>query len=159
MQTLLGQISNTYVDWCQEHAVSAVFIGNPNGVQKKTKKKKRAIRKVRQKLSQWAFGKVTSKLMTKLEIVGIASERVNEAYTSQTCPVCQKRKKPKGRVYKCSCGYRQHRDIHGAVNILSLASIGKIEDRQVVPVTKYLRTALCTAESSSRADRPWTLAV
>ncbi|WP_257144151.1 transposase [Bacillus cereus] len=37
---------------------------------------------------------------------------VDEAYTSQTCPCCQRRKKVRTRNYVCVCGYEEHWDIH-----------------------------------------------
>ncbi|MFX0072699.1 MAG: zinc ribbon domain-containing protein [Candidatus Hermodarchaeota archaeon] len=43
----------------------------------------------------------------------------NEAYTSSTCPICNKRVKPADRSFKCSnCGYEQDRDVVGCINIL-----------------------------------------
>jgi putative transposase len=46
-------------------------------------------------------------------------ELQEESYTSQTCPACFKRHKPKGRDYICSCGFIGHRDVVGATNIRS----------------------------------------
>ena len=43
----------------------------------------------------------------------------NEAYTSQTCPVCGHRHKPKDRNFRCKCGFSWHRDVLGAWNIRS----------------------------------------
>ncbi|MEH7281174.1 transposase [Bacillus toyonensis] len=51
---------------------------------------------------------------------------VDEAYTSQTCPCCQRRKKVRTRNYVCVCGYEEHWDIHGARNILAKELYGKI---------------------------------
>ena len=56
-------------------------------------------------------------LKYKLEAKGITIEKVDESYTTQTCPVCGNRKKSKNRNYHCQCGYKEHRDIHGARNI------------------------------------------
>jgi hypothetical protein len=51
---------------------------------------------------------------------------VNEAYTSQTCPNCGERYKPKGRAYCCpACGFQSHRDAVGAANIRSVCLRGK----------------------------------
>ena len=36
------------------------------------------------------------------------------------------RKKSKNRNYHCKCGYKEHRDIHGARNILTKTLDGKI---------------------------------
>ena len=61
-------------------------MGNPEGVQRNTKKKRR--KDVNQKLSNWSFGKLYSLLKYKLKAKGITIEKVDESYTSQTCPVC-----------------------------------------------------------------------
>ncbi|MBN2259729.1 MAG: IS200/IS605 family accessory protein TnpB-related protein, partial [Clostridiales bacterium] len=54
-----------FVDGCLKEQVTDVVIGNPDGVQKKTKGKKR--KKTTQKLSNWSFGQVNQKLEYKLE--------------------------------------------------------------------------------------------
>ena len=81
---------------------------------KKNPKRKRRTALVSQKLSQWQFGKLNDYLAYKLKAEGISLSKINEAHTSQTCPVCGKRRKVSARVYRCSCGYEEHRDIHGA---------------------------------------------
>jgi putative transposase len=44
---------------------------------------------------------------------------VSERFTSQVCNACGNKYKPTGRNYVCECGYSEHRDINGAINILS----------------------------------------
>ena len=107
-----------------QHDVKHVVLGNPEGVQRKTKKKKR--KETNQKLSNWSFGKTHDLLTYKLKAKGITIEKVDESYTSQTCPVCGNRKKAKGRNYTCKCGYKEHRDLHGARNILTKELHGKM---------------------------------
>ena len=52
---------------------------------------------------------------------------VDEAYSSQTCPQCGERHKPRGRVFACpACGLRSHRDAVGAVNLLSRYTTGQV---------------------------------
>ena len=70
------------------------------------------------------YGNFVDKCIYKLEAVGIASEKISEAYTSMTCPHCLSKNKlidPLGkslRIYRCdNCGIMMHRDIVGAVNI------------------------------------------
>ncbi|WP_289137259.1 zinc ribbon domain-containing protein [uncultured Brevibacillus sp.] len=100
----------TFVDWCVEQQVSHVVIGDVEGVQRHTsakkKNKKRRSRNTNQKLSQWQFGKLYDYLAYKLKAKEIILEKVDESYTSQTCPVCTRRKKVSGRVYRCRCGYK-----------------------------------------------------
>ena len=72
---------------------------------------------------EWSFGKVYSLLKYKLEAKGITIEKVDESYTTQTCPVCGNRKKSKKSRL---CGYKEHRDIHGPRNILTKTLDGKM---------------------------------
>jgi putative transposase len=73
-----------------------------------------------QKMSQWNHGKVRQYITYKAEAEGITIKLQDEAYTSQTCPNCSARHKPKGRRYRCpACGLQTHRDVVGQVNILS----------------------------------------
>ena len=81
--------------------------------------KERVGKVVGQKLNDWCYGLLTLQLENKLNRYGIEFVKVSEAYTSQTCPHCGHRHKPSGRNYKCQCGYQQHRDLVGAMNILN----------------------------------------
>lgn len=73
-----------------------------------------------QKVSQWSHGRQRQQLEYKTAAAGFQTVLQDEAYTSQTCPGCGNRQKPKGRVYSCpACGYKGHRDAVGAMNILS----------------------------------------
>ena len=147
------EITKNFVDWCVENKVGKVYCGDPEGCQRNTSgrkkknrtnnKKKIRKRKVAQKLSNWNFGKVKDYLRYKLQNQGISLEVIGEEYTSQTCPVCGQRHKTSTRNYKCKCGYKAHRDVHGAHNILSLGLNGHFEkvcdfEKQK---PKYLRLA------------------
>ena len=71
-----------------------------------------------QKLHQWPFAKLVQQVTYKCAAVGIKVVSCNEAYTSQTCPSCNARRKPTNRNYRCkSCGFTYHRDGVGAINI------------------------------------------
>lgn len=71
-----------------------------------------------QKLHQWSHGSVRHKLTYKAERLGMQVALQEEASTSQTCPCCGKRYKPRGRISHCSrCGFTWHRDGVGAMNI------------------------------------------
>jgi putative transposase len=141
LQDALHKTTKQFVDWCIQHSVSDVYMGDPEGVERYTRKKKKANRKQAQKLSSWSFGKIKDYLNYKLEQRGIHPHLVDEAYTSQTCPVCKKRKKIASRNYGCPCGYREHRDVHGARNILSKELYGEFRHLEVVTNRTYLRIA------------------
>ncbi len=124
--------------------VGAVRVRCPHGKprrSRKTRKKKKATRKQAQRLSNWSFGRVKKYLSYKLALVGIHLHEVDESYTSQTCPVCKKRKKVSSRNYRCTCGYHEHRDTHGVRNILSKSLYGEIQHFEVSTRQTYLRIA------------------
>ena len=74
--------------------------------------------KTNQKLHQWSHGSIRHQLTYKAERRGMRVALQEERYTSQTCPCCGKRYKPRGRVYRCvKCGFTFHRDGVGAINI------------------------------------------
>jgi putative transposase len=75
----------------------------------------------------WRFGLIMLKLEYKLFQYDIKLIKINEAYSSQTCPNCGKCKKPTSRNYECKCGYKQHRDIVGAINILNFNTDCKLQ--------------------------------
>lgn len=142
----LHKTTRHFVNWCINNRVNEVVVGDVEGVQrntakrKKNPKKKQRSRKHNQRMSQWQFGKTYSYLEYKLAAEGISIKKCDEAYTTQTCPVCGRRKKISGRMYKCICGYKEHRDIHSAKNILTLVKYGIFKDFEISTVT-YLRIA------------------
>ncbi|MFB6363656.1 zinc ribbon domain-containing protein [Paenibacillus elgii] len=69
-------------------------------------------------MHNWTFHQLQTFIAYKAALAGINTIEVNPAYTSQTCPNCEKRNKAMDRTYECSCGYRAHRDRVGAINIL-----------------------------------------
>ncbi len=82
-------------------------------------------KKTNQKISGWNHGQIRKFVEYKSEAEGIAVVMQDERYTSQTCPSCGNRHKPKGRNYRCpSCGFQSHRDVVGQVNILSAYKFG-----------------------------------
>ncbi len=111
VKDLLHKATRKAINWCIDNGVAELVIGNPAGVQKNTKKKKRLGRKSRQKVSQMETGRIKQYLRYKAKESGIASCFVGERGTSSTCPVCGHVHKPKGRTFRCSrCGFTAHRD-------------------------------------------------
>jgi len=111
--------SKLFLDYCLENQVSTVYHGDLDSATRSTKKNNVANSSVRQKLSQWNYGQLMRQVENKLNRHGIKLVEVSEYYTSQKCPSCKELNKPKKREYCCSCGYEQHRDIVGAINILN----------------------------------------
>lgn len=107
------KLTSKAVSMLQEKNIQTLVIGDVRDIRKNINYGK----KVNQKLHQWTFGSIRKKLEYKCAKVGIKTELINEAYTSQECLSCRKRNKPKNREYKCSCGFRWHRDGVGSSNI------------------------------------------
>jgi putative transposase len=82
----------------------------------------------------------TRKIIGQLHYKTVGAIILNEAYSSQTCPVCGERSKSR-RIYRCpSCGAIGPRDAVGAVNILSLGVHGVMLPGRTLPQqVKYLR--------------------
>ncbi|MDF2714198.1 MAG: transposase, OrfB family protein, partial [Paenibacillus sp.] len=124
LNDVIHKTTKQFVTWCTEQEVKEVVVGQVEGVQRNTKKKKR--KTVNQKLSNWSFGKILKQLAYKLEEHGTRLNTIDESYTSQQCPCCGRRKKTSARIYTCSCSYEEHRDIHGSKGILSKYVYGDI---------------------------------
>ena len=110
------KVSRAVVAEAVERQVGTLAIGDVREVADG----KRLNAKSQQKVSNWSHGKLRQYITYKAEAAGIQVELVNEAHTTQTCPACGERHKPKGRRYRCpACGFVSHRDVVGAANILS----------------------------------------
>ena len=83
-----------------------------------------------QQISQACTRKIISQLDYKLSGGAIT---VNEAYSSQTCPVCGCRQKCR-RIYQCKqCGFKAPRDVVGSTNIRCIGREGKMALNQEIP--------------------------
>jgi putative transposase len=115
------KVSREVVNTAVAIEASTIAIGDVRDVAKKGKLGK----KRNQKISNWSHGKARQYITSKAEAEGIEIDVVSERSTSQTCPQCGCRHKPRGRRYVCGqCGFSGHRDGVGAVNILSMQQHG-----------------------------------
>lgn len=125
---ILHKVSRAVVDYAVEANAKEVVIGDVRDIADGIDIGKQS----NQKISLWPHGKLRQYIEYKALLLGIVTLLENESYTSQTCPCCGNRKKPKGRVYKCSnCGFVGHRDVVGASNILSRRLFGELGRVQV----------------------------
>jgi putative transposase len=136
------KISRATVQWCQEHNVGALAIGDVRDVADKTKAKGKSNVITRQKLSHWSHGTLRKYLGYKSTAEGIqVHDAVPEHHTSQTCLKCGKRTKARGRNYRCSdpeCQFAFPRDGVGSANLLSRFVHGELA--KVRPtIVKYRR--------------------
>jgi len=146
---LLHKASRAVVTWAQDHQVGTLAVGDVRDVGDG----KRLPPNQQQKISSWSHGTIRRYLGYKAAAVGIAvDDTVPEAYTSQTCPGCGARGKPKGRVYTCrACGFRGARDVVGAASILSRFRYRQVGRIVPPPRTMYPRPFV-RERSSSRLD-------
>ena len=107
------KLTSKAVSVLKERSIQTLVIGDIRDIRKNLDYGKKA----NQKLHQWNFGSIRQKLQYKCAKVGIKTELITEEYTSQMCLSCRKKNKPKNREYKCSCGFRWHRDGLGSANI------------------------------------------
>jgi len=150
IKDLNHKITTSAINWCIEHGVSTIVIGDLSGIAQNTKG--RLSRSVRQKISQWSFYKQKEYLQYKAERYGIEVVEVSEAYTSKTCPRCGAINRPTNRNYSCAnCNLECHRDIVGAYNILTKHQSGTLVPNDLFPYPKpkYLRIPFRVKRKSS----------
>lgn len=114
--------------------VGVVLVGDVRFIPKRRKKGNNRRKQVKRN-ALWEAPTQIKQLSEKLELHGAALQEVPEAYSSQTCPNCGARHKPRGRVYKCrSCGWTGDRDGVGAANILAFATNLRVIPRLPKPL-------------------------
>ncbi len=120
---ILHKVSRAVVDYAVETNAREIVIGDVREIADGVNNGKNS----NQKISLWPHGKLRGYIAYKALRQGMETLLEDEHYTTQTCPGCGKRKKPKGRVYRCSrCGFVGHRDVVGASNILSRRVYGEL---------------------------------
>jgi len=161
------KITRFTVDWCVEHNIEKLIIGDVTGIAQNTNKEKRLNRKNRQKVSQWSFYQQRQYLEYKCDEIGIETVLESENQTSKTCPKCGHKHKPIGRNYHCpACNLKIHRDVVGAVNIRTKhltgvlngqppTPFGKGDDNFKSPKVKYLRIYHWSRSSSVAGVNRW----
>jgi len=112
-------LENKYIrallDYCLENKIGLVVIGNLEGIREEAKYNKNANRKIH---LIWRFRKLIEKVKNKLSMYGVKVVGVSERFSTQLCPVCGERNKPKDRNYLCKrCGFKFHRDFVGSLGI------------------------------------------
>jgi putative transposase len=134
LRDLEHKISRAVVETAVEQAAGTLVIGDVRDVADGVN-----CGKVQnQRMSQWNHGKIRESITYKAAAEGITVKLEDEHYTSQTCPHCQRRHKPRGRIYRCpSCGFQAHRDVVGQVNILSVHKHGEPGKLPVPTLVKY----------------------
>lgn len=112
--TIDHQISKSIINLALKENVRTIVLENLNYIQKKSDSGK--------KISMWSYMRLKSFIEYKASKHGIKVQIINPYNTSKRCPRCKKLNNSSTREYKCSCGYINHRDIVGAINICNYNS-------------------------------------
>jgi putative transposase len=111
-----------------------------------------AAQKTERKRAQTVSQAVNAMLIRYLDYKMAGAEKIEEHYTSQTCPVCGSRRKC-GRIYRCSdCGLAAPRDVVGSLNIRTKGLYGEIQKvsaDEVPQIIKYRRVPIHGPRRSS----------
>lgn len=105
------------------------------------KGKKKRTKIFRRRNNNWAYMHLARKLTELGKLEGFKVHQVESAYSSQTCPVCRSINKANrvGEKFICiSCGYFNHADTVGAMNLL-----GRVAREHSVPLTRFDRSNKC----------------
>jgi len=89
-------------------------------------------REMGRKQAQTVSSACNCKIINLLNYKLAACIEVEEAYSSQTCPVCGERSKHR-RIYRCRCGYEASRDVAGCANIRTIGIEGSMRPGCCVP--------------------------
>jgi hypothetical protein len=122
-------ITRAAARYCEEHKIGKVYVGDLSSLPKRRKSGSRRIKQVHRN-NLWEMPTQARYLDEKLKLVGgTGTQEASEAFSSQVCPNCGRRHKPRNRVYFCNpekggCGYRGDRDSVGACNFLSAVVTG-----------------------------------
>lgn len=109
------KVSRQIVNFAKSNNVKTIRLECLEGIRNTTK----ISRKNKGNLHNWSFYRLAQYIQYKANLEGIKVEFVDPKYTSQKCPICGEKHKAKGRTYACGdCGFKTHRDLVGATNIL-----------------------------------------
>lgn len=128
--------AQAWSEQAQAYNPTRLVVGDVRGVEQNTRKKMRAHKNTRKELSLWSRGRQEQYFGEK---TGLTIEHIPEHYTTQSCPKCGTRTKPRGRVFKCKnkeCNLVLPRDLVGSGNIGSRAKYGGTrvsKDTRIVP--------------------------
>ncbi len=158
-------VAKRAADWTREQAVDKttgelrpvrLAVGDVRGIEQKTKQQRRARKSQRQQLSQWGRGRHETYLSEK---TGLPVEHVAEHHTTQTCPKCVTRRKPRGRTYDCKnpdCDLVLHRDVVGTGNIGARADYGGTSVSKDTPIVPWIDDDTIVVVTYQRAVPGWT---
>ena len=128
IEDLEHKLTRAFVKYCKAKGIGKVVIGKLKGIRERARYSRNANQKIH---LMWRFRKLLQKLKYKLEGEGIVVVEEDERDTTQLCPKCGDKHKPRDRNYTCPvCGFRYHRDGVGAINLFR-RHIEKVSGREI----------------------------
>lgn len=119
MKDINHKISKEIVNFAVENNCGTINLENLSDIRQTS----RTRGKNKQSLHSWTFYQLASFVEYKAYNLGIKVRYINPKYTSQECPICHTNNKTNTREYKCTCGYKTHRDRLGALNIAQKSNL------------------------------------
>ena len=119
MRDINHKISRDIVNFAVGNNCGTINLENLSGIRQTSK----AGGKNKANLHTWTFFELSIFIEYKAYALGIKVNYIDPKYTSQECPLCNARNKTNSREYKCSCGYKTHRDRLGALNIAKKSNL------------------------------------
>lgn len=121
VEHLLHMATSHFIRECVERGVREIAIGDLTGIREGMNYEE----ELNQRLHAWPYRKIANMLRYKAELFGIRVRAdVDEQNTSRTCHACGEVKasnrKHRG-LYVCSCGWKAHADVNGALNLYERA--------------------------------------
>jgi transposase len=107
---------------------STVVHENLENITKNTRKRLKHNKATRKLLPQWKPAWISERISLQTEVNRVNDRNVSPFRTSITCPSCQNsdQKNRKDKNFKCvKCGFEEHADFVGALNILNKFLTGK----------------------------------
>ena len=126
MKDLDHKISRLIIDFAKRHNVSVIRMECLENIRNTA----RTSRKNAKNLHRWSFHRLMMYIKYKAKLEGIKLELVDPRYTTKRCPSCGKINYPKDRQYRCICGFRSHRDIVGARNIINATVVDGVSRKR-----------------------------
>lgn len=105
------KISKSIIEFGVQEKVKIIKLENLERLQKRNSNI--------QSVNVWSYHRLLTYIIYKAEKEGMQVCLIDPKNTSKKCPNCFKINNVSGRKYLCKCGYTNHRDIVGAINILN----------------------------------------
>lgn len=106
------QVSRSIIDYAVEHDVGLIKLEKLTGIHDRFNVRQLST------IYLWSYQRLQYFIEYKANLAGIKVQYVSPYNTSKRCPVCSRLNQANDRLYTCSCGFRAHRDLVGARNIM-----------------------------------------